>query len=85
MKSFKNKEILRRLDKVLSDLEESRPEVRKQRIDYMKEMLIDYRQSEERFPQIERQLEKAILEKGKPSSVDVKELEREKKRLESKL
>jgi len=85
MKPFKNKSILAKMDKITSEIELTKPEVRQERVQYMKEMLSDYRNSEERFPKIERQLENAILEMGKTSKVNVKVLKEEKKRLESKL
>jgi len=86
MQPFKNKEVLEKLSTLEAAEDLLDPKKRSERIDYISHMLRDYQKGEERYPDIERDLIKAIFElKNPPKREEIKKIAEIKKRLEKKL
>jgi len=86
MKPFRNPEILRRLETLEGTMELFDPKIRKERVQFVKGMLRDYRNSEVRYPAIEANLAKAVTKLSQPASMEeIKAGNREKKELMKKL
>jgi len=86
MKPFKNSAIQAKLESVASDEELLDPAVRKDRIKFVKSMLKDYVNGEERHPAIEKDLKAFIAKLLIPPTREEREsIAKRRKFLESKL
>lgn len=86
MKPFQNPTILTRLNEVEGTIELFDPKIRKERVQFVKGMLRDYRNSFQRYPTIEANLEKAITKLSNPVGMEeIKAVQEEKKGLLKKL
>jgi len=66
MKPFKNKIIESKIEDIHQQIKMESPAGREARLEYMKSMLKEYQSYEERYPNIERDLERGIREVMKP-------------------
>jgi len=86
MKPFRNPKILSELNLLEGTIELLNPKIRSERVQFVKGMLRDYRNSSPRYPAIESNLEKAIMKLSSPaSSEEIKAAQFKKKELEKKL
>jgi len=86
MKPFRNPEILSRLETLEGTIELFDPKIRSERVQFVKGLLRDYRNSEVRYPAIETNLSKAITRLSQPAGMEeIKAGNQEKKELMKKL
>lgn len=86
VKPFKNKKVSVQIADLLDEAKLESPQGRQERLLYVKDMLKSYEGESERFPSIERDLKKGIVELMKPANPSkIKELQNKIRHLERKL
>jgi polyhydroxyalkanoate synthesis regulator phasin len=68
LKPFKNKIIASKIEDLKEQINLETPEGREKRLRYVKEMLKQYKSYDERYPKIERDLERSIRDLMKPTN-----------------